>query len=163
MPSEKRALLLRALQERLVPAILALGFDQLPLREEDRKSPEMRNGFPFGYFRRIRGTDYELLEVQLDKGSKPQFVLNLGVVGPAGADVPWRHFEQHEAPITASREAYRLHPRKDPGPLGSWFTEGDAAVALLPEAEQWFESRVVGPHMRRYGFASHSAGLAHNA
>jgi len=179
MSSDKRTLLLRVLQERLVSVILQHGFDQVPLREVDQPSQEMRDSSPFGYFRRAKSANLELLEIQLDKRDRPRFILNLGVIPPAGVDVAWGHFAQDDAPITAAQDAYRLHPKQHPGALASWFTVPiiglpldltartertvDAAVALLPEVEEWFARRVVGPHMRRYGYASHTAGLARNA
>jgi hypothetical protein len=176
MPSDKRQLLMQAIEERLVPAIRQLGFEQVPLTEEERRSPEERTAFPFGRFRRIKDSEYHLLEIQFDKRSKPRFVLNVAVIPPEGTDVPWRHFAQDEAPITSARDAYRVHPGRNPGPLAGWFgiptiglpldTEArarkavDEAVALLPEIEEWFATRTVGPHMRKFGYAAHSAGKA---
>jgi hypothetical protein len=176
LPSDKQQLLLQALEERLVSAIRQLGFEQVPFTERERRSPEEWTAQPFGRFGRIRDGQYQLLEIQLDKHRKPRFVPNVAIIPPEGTDVPWRHFAQDEAPITSAREAYRVHPSRNPGPLAPWFgipliglpldTEArarkavDEAVELLPEIEEWFATRKVGPHMRKLGYAAHTADKA---
>lgn len=163
--AQNRHLLLRILEERLIGLLLRAGFEQLPLSEAERRSPELSFGFPFGYMRRIRDRDFELLEIQLDKNGKAKFVLNFGVAPPEGADVPWRHFDQSEARVSALSESYRLYSCRG---CMRWFSPSwtalifdpesrtasvvDHAIELYPEIENWFRARTVGPHMRRLGY-----------
>ena len=127
----------------------------------------MRLSFPFGYMRRIKGRNFELLEVQLDKHGRAKFVVNFGIVPPEGADAPWKHFDQSEARVSALSESYRLYSHRW---CMKWFaapwltlafdlesrtrTAVDRAIKLYPEIEAWFATRTVGPHMRRIGHAA---------
>lgn len=160
-----RDLLLRILRERLIPVLAQRGFEEIALSEEERRSREMNISFPFGHMRRLKGSDLELLEIQLDKHGAAKFALNFGVVPPEGADVPWKHFEQSEARVSALSESYRLYSCRG---CMKWFSPSrialssdeiaratkavDRAVALFPEVEDWFATRNVGPHMRRVGY-----------
>ena len=163
--AEKRDLLLRILRERLISILMERGFEQIALSKEEKRSREVNFSFPFGYMRRAKGADLELLEIQLDKHGAARFVLNFGIVSPEGADVPWKHFEQNEARVSALPEWYRLHSCRG---CMKWFSPSwitlssdeisritkavDHAVALFPEIECWFATRTVGPHMRRVGY-----------
>jgi hypothetical protein len=160
--AQKRHVLLGILRERLIPVILERGFQQIAISDG---SGELRSSFPFGYMRRLKGSDFELLEIQLDKHGGAKFVLNFGVVPPEGADVPWRHFEQTETRVSALPEWYRLHSCRG---CMKWFSPSwlalssdktsriaravDRAIALYPEVENWFATRRVGSHMRRVGY-----------
>jgi hypothetical protein len=161
---DNRKLLVTILQERLIPFLQDKGFGRLSFRETDR-SPEIDFCFPFGYMRRVRNSNFELIEVQLDKRGSAKFVINCGVVPPSGARLPWKHYEQDEALISALSEWYRLHSSRVRARWFSppWFALShdltsrtgravNRAVALYPEIETWFASGVVGPHMRRVGF-----------
>ena len=162
--SADRDLLLRILQERLIPMLLARGFEQLAFPATER-SREIDFSFPFGYFRRIKGANVELLEIQLAKHDTAKFVLNFGSVPPEGADLPWKHYEQAEALVSALPEWYRLFSCRWsmkwfsppwvslPGDLVTRTTKAvDHAIDLYPEIEAWFATRTVGPHMRRVGY-----------
>jgi hypothetical protein len=162
--SVKRDLLLQILRERLVPLLVERGFEQIALSEEERRSHEMNFSFPFGYMKRLKGSDFELLEIQLAKNGAAKFVLNFGVAPPEGADVPWKHFEQQEVRVSALPEWYRLYSCRR---CRRWFSPSwlvlssnersratkavDHAIALVPEIERWFAMRNVGPHMGRVG------------
>jgi hypothetical protein len=161
----KRELLLQILRERLVPILTERGFEQIALSGEERRSHEINFSFPFGYMRRINGSDFELLEIQLDKHGAARFVLNFGVAIPEGADVPWKHFEQDEVRVSALSEWYRLYSccgcRRwfSPSWLALLSNESsraikavDRAVVLVPEIENWFATRIVGPHTRKVGY-----------
>jgi hypothetical protein len=165
--TQNRDLLLRILEQRFIRMLLDGGFEQLPLSRADRESHEMRFSFPFGYMRRIKGRNFELLEVQLDKHGRTKFVVNVGIVPPEGADVPWKHFDQTEARVSALSESYRLYSCRW---CMKWFSVPwltlpfdlesrtrnavDRAIELYPEIEAWFAARTVGPHMRRIGYPS---------
>jgi hypothetical protein len=160
-----RDLLLRILQERAIPVLAERGFQQVALSEEERRSRELNFSFPFGCMRRSRGSDLELLEIQLDKKGAAKFVINFGVVPPEGVDFLGKHFAQSEASVSALPEWYRLHSCRG---CMKWFSPSrislssdkvskvtkavDHAVALVPEIENWFETRNVGPHLRRVGY-----------
>ena len=160
-----RDLLLHTLRERLIPFLAGRGFDQISLSEEEQRSQEVRFSFPFGYMRRLKGTHFELLEIQLDKYGTAKFVLNFDTIPPQDVDVPWKHFEQSEARVSSLPEWYRLYSyrgcRKWISP--SWnmlsYNESsraakavDHAIALFPEIENWFATGDVGRHMRRVGY-----------
>jgi len=165
--TQNRDLLLRILDERFIRMLLDKDFEQLPLPGAEMTSHEMRLSFPFGYMRRIKDRNFELLEVQLDKHGGAKFVVNFGIVPPEGADVPWKHFEQTEARVSALSESYRLYSSRW---CMKWFsapwlttafdlesrtrTAVDRAIELYPEIEAWFAARTVGPHMRRIGYPS---------
>jgi hypothetical protein len=162
--TQNRDLLLRILDERFIRMLLDKDFEQLPLPGAEMTSHEMRLSFPFGYMRRIKDRNFELLEVQLDKHGGAKFVVNFGIVPPEGADVPWKHFEQTEARVSALSESYRLYSSRW---CMKWFsapwlttafdlesrtrTAVDRAIELYPEIEAWFAARTVGPHMRKIG------------
>jgi hypothetical protein len=156
-----RAALLAALKQRLIPLLASNGFVVHPLSGEERASAEMRGAFPLGYLKRRRGENLELLDVQFHRD---RFVLNLGVVGPAGIDLPWGHFAQEDVSAGGLPESCRLYSRRR---FMRWFAVPrfggdrrqraaktvDRLIDLYPEVEAWFASRTVGPHLR--GF-SHS-------
>ena len=141
------------------------GFSSVALSGADARCAEMRTGFPFGRQKRPHGANLELVQLQLDKHGKAKFVINFGVVPPEGADVPWQHFDQAEAPIEALPAWYRLYDCRG---CMRWFGRSwlaifgdtatqitravDRSIALYPEIEEWFASRSKGPHLRRVGY-----------
>ena len=161
----KRELLIDILRSSFLPELFSAGFEQADLKGPDASSREIRIAFPFGSLRRAQGQDLHLLEIQFDKHGVPRFVLNFGVVGPGGVDVPWRHFSQLEAGVSALQESYRLYSSRH---SMKWFeasrlpfpfdveSRASNVVGRLrnvyPEVEAWFSQRVVGPHMRRLGY-----------
>lgn len=151
-----RAALLAALKQRLIPLLTSSGFVVHRLSDEQRASAEMRGAFPLGYLKRRRGTDLELLDVQFHRD---RFVLNFGVVGPAGIDLPWGHFAQEDVSASDVPESGRLYSRRR---FMRWFAMRrfggdrpqraaktvDALITRYPQVEAWFASRTVGPHLR---------------
>jgi hypothetical protein len=151
-----RAALLAALKQRLIPLLTSSGFVVHPLSGEERASAEIRGAFPLGYLKRRRGADLELLDVQFHRD---RFVLNFGVVGPAGIDLPWGHFAQEDASTGGLPESGRLYSRRH---FMRWFAVPrfggdrrqraaktvDRLIALHPEIEAWFASGAIGPHLR---------------
>jgi len=165
-----RKLLLQTLQDHLVPVILKDGFEQVPLPKEI-SSPETKAAFPFGLMRRKKGRDFELIEIQLDKGGAPKFVVNFGIAPSEGVNLPWGHLAQDKLGVSALPEAYRLYSSAT---FAKWFSPPliaplsgkeskvqkavDHAAGLYQEIKVWFANRSVGPHMRKFGYPSKSSG-----
>jgi hypothetical protein len=163
--SESRDVLIRLVQRHLIPVAITNGFEAIPLLEREQASREMKNAFPLGRMRRIRRRNFEIVEVQFDKGGRGKFVLNFGIIPPEGVEVPWQHSEQSKASIAGAREAYRLYASRH---WMKWFSPAriafpfdletrsmkaiEKAVSLYPEIETWFARRVVSPYFRPHGY-----------
>lgn len=158
-----RKILLRDIENRLIKVFVDNGFVVFPLTPEEQKSPEIKKAFPLGRLKRTNDKILEIVEIQFDKHGKAKFVINFGVVPEAGVTLPWTHIEQNNADVSALSEAYRLYSQSL---FPNWFELGilsekteenvkklvDKAIALYPEIETWFSSKVVGKHMRKFGF-----------
>ncbi len=169
--SDIRQLLLRVIEDRLIAALLEHGFRTTPLSENDQRSHELRMSFPFGCLKRARGVNLDLIEIQLDKQGAAKFVINLGVAPPSGVTLPWANIEQGKASVSDLPEWYRLYSFE---PWLRWFSPAwfpidaggrvnravDKSVRLLPEAEAYFSTGVVGSHMRRTGYPVASLGVS---
>lgn len=101
--SSERQWLAKALEAHLLPALEAAGYTRLPLAGEDKRSAEIRSGFPFGRHRRQRpGEDHFVqVEVQLDKHQAAACRLNFARIpaagiqhaaGPVSAEDMWIHY-----------------------------------------------------------------------
>jgi hypothetical protein len=159
--STTRTLLIRALQERLIPVFMGLGFNQLPLSPEDQGSREVSFSFPLGRLRRIKNDgSFELLEIQLDKHGAAKFRLNFGVVPVQGIDHPVKHVDQSEASV----QYLKYYCELCSWPLFmKWFSVPstsseskvwrlvDRVAGFIPEVEAWFKTDKAGPHVRRVG------------
>jgi hypothetical protein len=157
-----RAALVQDLKARFLPLVLASGFVIHPLSDEEKASGAWRLSFPFGYLKRPKGPDLELLEVQFStRGRRCRFVLHVGVAPPEGADLPWGHFAQSEVSPGGLPESYTLYSRA----FMKWFAPAwfgdphsraakavDRVIALYPEIEAWFATKTVGSHMRRSSY-----------
>jgi hypothetical protein len=64
--------------EDLIPALEQQGFKTIPLDPEDKKSPEIRNAFPFGRMMKTVGREIHLLEIQIDKRNPKKYRINIG-------------------------------------------------------------------------------------
>jgi len=155
-----KKLLIQQLQERLVPFLVAQGFQQLPLSERDRKSREMVLMLPLGYLKRTHEENLELVEVQLHP-RRPTFVLAFGVAPPQGVTLPWAYFPQSDVRVADLPEHCRLYASRRSmkwfGP--SWLSFGrdtaiqiaktiERAIELLPEVEDYFRRGTVGSHVK---------------
>lgn len=160
-----RKILRRLLEERFIPLLEAKGFERLQLPEKDRQSGQMKWAFPLGRLRRIKGADHEVIEIQFDKYGGAKFRLAFGIVPPEGIDHPFGHTAQDEASVASVSEAYTLYSWRagmkwfSPPWYSHWSDREawiakvvDRAIKLLTEVETWFETRKVGPHMRRSGY-----------
>lgn len=159
MPSKKK-LFIRQLQEQLVPHLIAHGFQQLPLSEQDRKSRDMVSMLPHGYLKRQRGSNLDIVEIQLHP-RRSTFVLGFGIAPPEGVTLPWARLTQAEAGVSALTENCRLYANRR---FMTWFgatllpfykgqsqlvSEGiQKAVSLLPELDEYFRSGAIGPHVK---------------
>ncbi len=158
---KKRSLLISQLKERLVPAFLEKGFEVIPLLPYEQSSREIRNAFPLGRLRRLKGKNFELVEIQLDKRGSPKFRINFGTVPPEGIDHPIQHVKQSDASVHYLSYFGELYSW--PAFL-KWFSVDSAwlsfnpelkarsvverVVSLIVEIEAWFESGKIGPHVR---------------
>jgi len=159
----KRSLLIRALQERLVPILLKNGFTQSKLTGADAASGTIRRAFPFGCMKRLKGADIELVDIQMDKGGKLKFVLNFGVASPEGVAWPWAKLEQHEVMASDLLKRCRLYDSRFYWRM-KWFSVSrpsrskdiearinrtiDRLIDLYPEVEEWFFTKREGSHIR---------------
>jgi len=158
-----RNILLQDVQNRLLKIFIDKGFVIFPLTPEEQKSTEIKNAFPLGRLKRVNGKKLEIVEIQFDKHGKTKFIINFGVVPEEGVILPWTRIEQNDADVSALSEAFRLYSRSI---YPSWFEFGilseeteenvkklvSKAIELYPEIETWFSTRVVGKHMRKFGF-----------
>jgi hypothetical protein len=159
----KRSLLTRALQERFIPILLKNGFTQSKLTGVDAASGTIRRAFPFGYMKRPKGADLELLDIQMHPRGKLKFVLNFGVAPPEGVELPWAKLSQHEVTASGLLRSCRLYDSRFYWRM-KWFSVSrpsqpkgiearinktvDRLVELYPEVEEWFSTRREGPHIR---------------
>lgn len=158
-----RKILLSDIQNRLLKVFVDSGFVVFPLTPEEQKSSEIKKAFPLGRLKRVNGKKLEIVEIQFDKYGKTKFVINFGVAPEEGVILPWTRIEQNDADVSALSEAFRLYSRSI---YPSWFELGilseeteenvkkivSKAIDLYPEIETWFSTRVIGKHMRKFGF-----------
>lgn len=158
-----RNFFLQHMQNSLVNVFVKNGFVVFPLTTEEQNSTEIQKAFPLGRLKRINGKKLEIVEIQFGKNDKTEFVINFGVAPEEGVNLPWAHIEQNNASVSALSEAYRLYSRSV---YPSWFGLGvlseeteenmkkivSKAIDLYPEIEAWFSNRIVGKHMRKFGF-----------
>jgi hypothetical protein len=163
MRANGREYLVRELEQRMLPMLLARGFVRHPLSGKERDSAEVLAAFPLGCMKRARDSELEILEIQFDKHDSPRFVINVGKVPPEGISLPWGHFGQNEIGVSGLPDALRLYSSAR---WSRWFSLGwfarnhggraaevvSEVIALYPEVELWFASGSVGPHMRKFGF-----------
>jgi len=128
------------LSKRFIPYLQSKGF----ARAEDA-SRDGRSSFPFGTFIRQHGVGSDIVKVQLDKYSRPKFIINFS------------HKSENDLV-----ESFRLHPT--PKSAG-WFTMRtffglrpserssrmvvDQLMNVFAEVESWFQDRTIGKHFRR--------------
>ncbi|MEW5250840.1 DUF4304 domain-containing protein [Microbulbifer sp. 2201CG32-9] len=157
-----RKLLIEELASRLLEPWLKKGFGLVSLGS-DEKGAELETAFPLGRLKKDRNGDIEIIEVQFDKYGAARFVINFGIVPKEGVELPWgQHLDRHQADASALPEAYRLYRRPF---LDGWFglnffsPKGrdavksivDTAIGISSEMEEWFRSKAVGRHMKRFG------------
>src|SRR5579859_2657630 len=104
----KRKILTDLLAQHLIPVILQHGFEPITDLEIELVNKQ-KVRLPFGRFRRVKGPNYELLEIKFDKGFKPKFIINFGVVPQKGIDLPWGHFNSNQISASWAPEAAGLY------------------------------------------------------
>jgi hypothetical protein len=159
----KRSLLTRALQERFIPILLKNGFTQLKLTGARAANAGMRRDFPFGYMTRPKGTDIELVDIQIHPRGKLKFVMNFGVAPPEGVELPWAKLEQHDMMASDLLRSCRLYDSRFYWRM-KWFSVSwpsqwkdiearinktvDRLIEFYPAVEEWFSTQKEGPHVR---------------
>ncbi len=113
--------------------------------------------------KRPNGKNIELLDIQMDKGGKLQFVINFGIAPPEGVIWPWGKLTQNEITASGAPEHCRLYDSRfychmrwfsvSPFPYFSNLeTRIDKTVnhliELYPEIEEWFKTQKIGPHIK---------------
>ena len=161
MPT-KRSMLLNIFEKRFIPFLIQNDFGQYPLPKWS-ETHGMKLAFPFGLMKRKKGKMVEMIKIQLDRRGAPKFVINFGVIPPEGVTIRGKHFSQNDCRVAEALVFCRLYPSRWLGPYG-WFSPSffsfafnieskienmvEDAIKLYPEIENWFKSKVVGPHVR---------------
>lgn len=158
-----RRLLARAIAEILVPRFVSLGFRQLPLSPEEKRS-ELGTAFPFGKLRREHDQVVHLVDIQLARHDEAAFRVIAGVAPADGID--------HEIVgrvLTADLFASQLKTHWVAKPrFGNWFAVGrwprrsvganeierfvtDKSDLIVPEVEAALTEARTGKYLKRYG------------
>jgi hypothetical protein len=85
LASEERRWLKASLHGVLLPALHAQGFEPVALTEREKRG-ELPTAYPFGRLRRVRGSGFDLVEIQLARHGKPAFRISAGTVPSTGLD-----------------------------------------------------------------------------
>lgn len=160
-----RAWLIECVDARLSEVFTKHGFSFVPLPPDESNS-DLNSIFPLGRLKRERNKALDIVEFQFDKYERLRFVINCGTVPENGVTLPWGvHLARDVADVSALADAYRLYS----SPLRArWFRVGffspanekslaravDKAAALSSEVIEWFESKSVGKHMRKFGLGA---------
>ena len=157
-----RNILLQEIKNRLLPIFTEKGFTLFPLSSEEASS-ELKKAFPLGRLKRARAEELDIIEIQFDKKGKPKFVINFGIVPEGGVTLPWgEYLHQDKADVSALSNAYRLYSSSG---RKRWFKPSffsnnskdtlkklvDKSIELSVEIEEWFNSKVIGKHMIKFG------------
>lgn len=157
-----RKLILDAMKAEFLPRLQDAGFTQIKGGFETLRA--LRSAYPLGVFRRFRSERMECVDLWFLKyHHNAQFFIVIGTVPPEGVAYEYQHASGRipQAHCTAS-DADDKHELTDSRffrrPFRFGFlrpkTEEEAravalrAAACIPEAERWFATGVVGPHMR---------------
>jgi hypothetical protein len=149
----------KELETKLTPALESLGFSRSPWKAADGFR---KRHFPLGRFSKLRDGTTEVILIQVDKHGGAKFVLNFGIIPESGVQARSQSFSRDQAFETCVfAEGGRLYSRPHsirwfgPSWLRSIFRMNeepskvvDHLVSLLPEVEDWFKSRSVGPHVQ---------------
>lgn len=110
MANKSRSWLIDSLRKHLVPAFEELGFEVVPLTEEEAASGEFQRAFPLGRLQRSSSRGLDLVEVQLDKYD-PAFRLNFGIAPEGGIDHPMGHVAQHDVRVGYLSQSFEAYSR----------------------------------------------------
>lgn len=157
-----REILVNALAGRLLPFLQSKGFVERKVKNE-KKSREFDIAFPLGHLKREMLSAVQIIEIQFDKRGGAKFVINFGILPKNGVRLPWGNFTPEELTASSLEESYRL--MRFPS-FHIWFGLGfididkqnsairlaDEMVSIFSEVEAWFETGVIGKHMRRLGY-----------
>lgn len=170
MAKSLRTLLKEDMKRRFIPVFFDKGFSLVPLPPEEKHFKLIH---PFGYLKRKRDGNIDIVEIQFDKYMSPRFVINFGSVPKEGVTFPCgEHRDQEGAGLTELPENFRLYNSflvKNHGVLASslgieWFGPGffrrknegavikavDRAIKLSEEMFDWFETGKIGKHIVRF-------------
>jgi hypothetical protein len=162
MNASAKHLLRASIECILVPELEKRGFIRAPLSGEDLRAREIVSSFPFGRFKRRKGSVVELLEIQLARGGKAAFRFNLATVPSAGVIGPTGPILQEEVWTQYSNEYFEVYKRRffprwfqlirwpwSPSPTPTEYEElVREAVKLLPNIEATFLTHRPGRNMR---------------
>lgn len=161
----ERRWLKASLRDVLLPALHAQGFEPVALTEEEKRS-ELATAYPFGRLRRVRGSDLDVVEIQLARYGKPAFRISAGTVPSTGFDhevvghVPaedvWSsylplHYELYQVPLLRRWFSLWHWPGRQvtQADVGDLVTEVTASV--IPELEGALREGRLGKHVKRMG------------
>jgi hypothetical protein len=169
MNMEKKQLV-KKLQEQLVAFLVDRGFQRFPLSSRDRRSREMVLLLPLGYLKRARGSNLDLIEIQIHP-RRAAFVLAFGVVLPEGVTLPSMHIAQSEAGVADLPENCRLYANRF---FMQWFSPSWLpfpadpglridkpilqVIELYHEVEDYFLRGMVGPHIKCISYSRDPSG-----
>ena len=166
----------QSLQNNLVPAFIDRGFEVAPplpmLAPVDR---EFVQCFPtWGRLRRFRGSNVDLVEIQLAAYRRAAFRINAGVAPKDGVVTHTGRQAADQGSVHMLEESFETHARPllrpllralGLEPLWAWFSVRDRlfrspvrddfeklslkAVSLIPELELALRDGRTGPHVRR--------------
>ena len=167
--SSDKTLLVQLLRDRIVPSLMARGF-QRSFSGRSQDSEEIGRAFPLGRFGRASGAHIDLLDIQIHK-DRPAFVLNFGVAPPEGVSLPQGSFSQSELQVSGLLERCRLYSNRT---FMIWFGPSrfsfgadstsrlsgavDRALELFPEVERYFGERTIGRHVKCIAYSRDAAG-----
>jgi hypothetical protein len=159
--ASERQRTIAALEEALLPRLMELGYERIPLDAEDRRSREIRDAFPFGRLRQRRGEGFDQVEVQLHLNRPEAFRLNLGRIPKEGIPHPQGVVPAEDAWVHYLQRYWTMY--RFPA-LRAWFSPSwpswgkrpeerlagavAKAVEALPEVEALFVEGRQGPHLR---------------
>jgi hypothetical protein len=139
----------------------------MPLAEARGFKTITRNSPFFLEFRRRKGDEINIFDIQWEKYGKPRFVVNFGNCPVEGLTIHGKHYPPDEVISGWTPQRGRLQPGKGSG-TGSWFRQDKPFIkrilsrdklypakdvvaqlaALFMELENWWETGKTGPHMR---------------
>jgi hypothetical protein len=144
-----------AILSKVLPILDRIQFEQW--------KPKNRAEVPIVYLRRRVAGRTDLIEIQFDKYGRLACFVNIGQV--RGREVETRYegvMDTDQVTAAHLRESCRLRGNsffgmfKPPlyvrilGPERSGMAVADQIAARLPEAEQWFQTKHVGKHIKCY-------------
>jgi hypothetical protein len=83
----ERRWMVDAIRKHLLPALHEIGFETVPLTDEENQG-QIRQSCPFGRLRRQRAGSFDVIDIYMDKYGDPAFSMGAGVVPAEGITQP---------------------------------------------------------------------------